>query len=146
MARMNWFDHLSNILLLAQDPALPAEGVAPGAAGDGGLMSGFFNNPLLPLLVIGVMFYFLLIMPERRKRKELEGRLNELKKNDPVITSGGICGTVVTAATGSKFVTIRVDDSTKLKVLRSHITHIGAHDEAEAKDKKEGAGSGVSEK
>ena len=99
-------------------------------------MLGIFNNPLLPLVVIGIMFYFLLILPERKKRKELEEKLGSIKKNDPVITSGGICGVVVGAATGSKYVTVRIDDSnnTRIQVLRSHIAHIGPHDEVSEKD------------
>lgn len=106
-------------------------------AGDGANgIGGIFNNPLLPLLVIGVMFYFLLILPERKKRKQLEEMLGNLKKNDPVILSGGICGVVVNASPGSKYVTIRVDDTnnTRLRVLRSHIAQVGSHDEVVEKE------------
>jgi preprotein translocase subunit YajC len=50
-----------------------------------------------------------------------------------VVTIGGIYGTVVAAQADSKFVTLRVDDSTgtKLKILRSAIQQVGAADEAE---------------
>lgn len=137
---MNLVHHLVSLLILAQAeegaaPALaaPGEGAAPA---DGGGMLGIFNNPLLPLVVIGIMFYFLLILPERKKRKELENKLSSIKKNDPVITSGGICGVIVGAATGSKYVTVRVDDSnnTRIQVLRTHIAHVGPHDEVTDKD------------
>ena len=123
--------------LFAQADGLLAQADGAGEGTGGGL--GIFNNPLLPLLVIGIMFYFLLILPERKKRKQLEDVLGQLKKNDPIITSGGICGTVVNASPGSKYITVRVDDTsnTRLKILRTHVTHVGPHDEVEEKEKKD---------
>jgi preprotein translocase subunit YajC len=107
--------------------------LAEGAAEGGGL----FSSPMLPLLLTMLLFYFLFMLPDRKRQKELEKQLEILKKNDAVITSGGICGIVVNVAPGSKFVTIRVDESnnTKLKVLRANIAHIGNLDEAEDQDK-----------
>src|SRR5687767_5365613 len=73
--------------------------------GDAG---GFGNSTLfqiLPFLLIGVLFYFMLIAPERKKRKEIQALLENVKKNDQVVTIGGICGTVVNAAPGSSVVT-----------------------------------------
>jgi preprotein translocase subunit YajC len=71
--------------------------------------------------------------PEQKKRKEMAVRLASIKKNDHVVTIGGIYGTVVAAQADSKFVTVRVDDSTgtKLKILRSAISQVGAADEAD---------------
>jgi preprotein translocase subunit YajC len=88
---------------------------------------------LFPLVLTMLLMYFILMRPERRKRKEIEQRLAALKKNDHVVTIGGIYGTVVAATGESKFVTIRVDDSTgtKLKVLRTAISHVGAEEEGE---------------
>lgn len=133
---MNLAHHFLSLLILAQQEgeALPKEG-----AGDAGGMSGIFSNPLLPLIVIGIMFYFLLILPERKKRKQLEDLLGNLKKNDQVITTGGVCGVIVNANPGSKYVTLKIDEAnnTKIKVLRSHIAHVGAQDEVESKDIKE---------
>ena len=140
---MNFANHLLTLLILAQKDAV--DGVAPkgdggGEAGDPGGFLGIFNNPLLPLIVIGIMFYFLLILPERKKRKELENQLNSLKKNDRVVTTGGICGVIVNANPGAKTVLMRIDDNVKIEVLRSHIAHIGPLekvDEKEIKEKKD---------
>ena len=52
-------------------------------------------GPLFPFLMIAVLFYLLMIRPERRKRAELAEMLQNLKKNDRVVTIGGIYGTVV---------------------------------------------------
>jgi preprotein translocase subunit YajC len=141
---MNLSSHLLNLLILAQQdgvqqdgaPALEKAAPKGDAEGPGGVL-GIFNNPLLPLIVIGIMFYFLLIMPERKKRKELEDKLNSLKKNDRVVTTGGICGTIVNANPGAKTVTLRIDDNVKIEVLRSAIGHIGSLDKVDEKEIKE---------
>jgi preprotein translocase subunit YajC len=92
---------------------------------------------LVSFLAIGILFYFMLVQPDRRKRKETEQKLANIKKNDHVITIGGICGTVVNASPDSTFVTIRVDDgnNTRLKVLRSAISHVGLPDETAEESK-----------
>jgi preprotein translocase subunit YajC len=82
----------------------------------------------LPLILIGVFFYMLMLGPERRKRKQHELLLQQLKQNDKVVTIGGIQGTVVNASKGSEFVTIRVDDNARLKVLRSAIARVEIDD------------------
>jgi preprotein translocase subunit YajC len=90
---------------------------------------------MFPIMIIvtALMFYLLMMRPEQRKRKEMEKQLAALKKNDHVVTTGGIVGTVLVANEGSKTVTLRVDDTSgaKLRVLRSAIMHVGAVDEAE---------------
>ena len=83
--------------------------------------------------------YLFLMRPEQKKRKEMEKLLAGIKKNDHIVTVGGIYGTVVAAIPDAPYVTIRVDDSngTKLKILRSAISRVGAPDEAD--DAKAGA-------
>jgi preprotein translocase subunit YajC len=90
------------------------------------------------IIVTALMFYLLMMRPEQRKRKEMEKQLAALKKNDHVVTTGGIAGTVLVANEGSKFVTIRIDDTSgaKIKVLRSAIMFVGDVEEAEGDAKK----------
>lgn len=90
------------------------------------------SGMLLPLVATMALMYFLLMRPEQKKRKEMQELLSNLKKNDKVVTIGGICGTVVSISPDSKTVTIRVDEGTRIKVLRSAISQIGGPDEAEA--------------
>ncbi len=74
-------------------------------------------NPLisfLPLILIFVVFYFLLIKPQQKQKKEHEGMLKALAKNDEVVTSGGIHGTVINVKDTS--VVLRIDDNTKVEV------------------------------
>jgi preprotein translocase subunit YajC len=91
---------------------------------------------MFPILIIvpALFFYLLMMRPEPRKRKEFQKQLDSPNKHDRVVTTGGIVGTVLIANEGSKFVTLRIDDTSgaKIKVLRSAIMHVGAVDEAEA--------------
>ena len=113
-------------------PPLLAE-AGPQPEGFGQLLLG----PWFPFIVIGVLFYFLLIRPERRKRSEVNQMLDNLEKNDHVITIGGIYGVVINAQKGSEDVTVRVDDgnNTKLRVLRTAISRVVST--AEGDEKKE---------
>ena len=114
-------------LLLAQ---------AGGAAAGGG-MDAFFTSMAIPLGVTLLLMYLLLMRPEQKKRKEMEKQLSAIKKNDHVLTIGGLYGVVVNAAPGSRTVTIRVDDSTgtKIKILRSAISQVGAADDGDLETK-----------
>ena len=107
-----------------------------GAAAGGGLDS-FFTSMAIPLGVTLLLMYLLLMRPEQKKRKEMEKQLSAIKKNDHIVTIGGIYGTVVNASPGSRMVTIRVDDSTgtKIKILRSAISQVGAVDEGDMEAK-----------
>lgn len=66
-----------------------AEGSAP--AGGGSLLVS-----LLPLILMFVIFWFILIRPESKRKKEAEAMRNAVKAGDDIITIGGICGTVIT--------------------------------------------------
>jgi preprotein translocase subunit YajC len=134
------FQHVLHLKGDSLDPLFSLDLFVPLLAQQEGNGGGITSSPLFqlwPFLIIGVLFYFMLIAPERRKRKEMEGLLANIKKNDQVVTIGGICGTVVNAAPGSTFVTIRVDDgnNTRLKVLRSAISRVGMPEEGTAESK-----------
>jgi preprotein translocase subunit YajC len=73
------------------------------------------------LVLMGVMFYFLMIRPQQKKAKEHAALLKSIKSGDKILTSGGIVGIVVTVK--EKVVTIRSAD-TKLEVTKSAIAEI----------------------
>jgi preprotein translocase subunit YajC len=76
-------------------------------------------STLLPLLPIPILFYFLMIRPkqvEDRKRQEMIGAL---KKNDKVMTTAGIFGTVVLVDPDHDRVVLRVDDDRGVKLTFS---------------------------
>jgi len=90
-----------------------AQGAAPSGA-LGGIGS------FVPLILIFVIFYFLLIRPQQKKRKEHQAYLSDLKKGEKVITGGGIHGRI-TGLTDTT-VTLEIADNVRIKVTRSSIT------------------------
>ena len=81
------------------------------------------QNPLLqfaPMFLIFALFYVLMIVPSRKRQKALQQLLENLKKGDRVVTSGGLYGEVaaVTGATG----VLKVADNVKVRVAKSAIT------------------------
>lgn len=74
------------------------------------------GNPLVqffPFLLIFCIFYFLVIRPERKKQNELVLMRKNLKKNDNVVTAGGMHGTVTIVK--EKTVVLRVDENVKIE-------------------------------
>jgi preprotein translocase subunit YajC len=110
--------------LVVNSAILLSQGNAPD-----GLFGGAFG-PLIPFLVIGMLFYLLLIRPERRKRQEMDKMLESLNKDDQIITAGGVWGVVVNASKGSEYITVRVDEGngTKLRILRSAVSRVITND------------------
>lgn len=83
-------------------------------------------NPLMQMLfpaavIMGIM-YFIVIQPERRKQDERKVMLDNLKKNDEVITTSGIHGTIVGVKTTT--VSLRVDDNVKIELDKDAIASI----------------------
>ena len=74
----------------------------------------------LPFILLMVGFWFLLIQPQRKKQKEHQKMLTELKPGDKVITAGGLCG-VITHVKKDRF-QVKVDDNTRVDVIKSSIT------------------------
>lgn len=116
----------STVLVLAQGEAAKEGGEAtpPG----GGLLQMMF-----PLLLVGIVFYFLILRPQQRERAQREKLLSELKKNDRVVTIGGIIGQVVSVSTDEKEIVLKVDDNTRIRFRRSAIQAVLA-DGASAED------------
>ena len=94
---------------------------AAGAAGTDAAASGQMSiaalaTTFLPLILIFVVFWFMLIRPQRKKDKQVKEMLNNLKAGDRVCTIGGIYGTIV----GLK------DDTVTLSVGRDNLTMVVA--------------------
>jgi preprotein translocase subunit YajC len=79
-------------------------------------------NPFGSFLMMGLIFaifYFILILPMRKKQKKLEDLVKELQTGDRVVLNAGIFGTIVGVEEDAFL--IRVDDKTRLKVLKSAV-------------------------
>ena len=77
---------------------------------------------MVPILLMFVIFYFLLIRPQQQKQKEHEKVVKNLGKNDEVITSGGLHGTVV--GLKDRSLLLRIAENVKVEVERSAITEV----------------------
>ncbi len=90
---------------------------------------------LLPLFLILVIFYFLLIRPQQKKVKEHRELLAKLKKNDEVMTSGGIYGKIVSLS--DSMVTLEVAPNVRIRVHRPQIAAVIKGEKPSGKDAKE---------
>jgi preprotein translocase subunit YajC len=89
---------------------------------------------LLPMVFIFVIFYFLLIMPMRKKQKKTQEMLSKLKKGDEVVTGGGLFGRITAMDDERGFVILQISDNTKVKVLRSAVSGLASEPDAAKPD------------
>jgi preprotein translocase subunit YajC len=83
-----------------------------------------WSGLLPPMILIAVFYYFMLLRPRAAEDRKRKAVLDGLKKNDRVVTAGGIIGTVTQVSTDGKEVTLKVDDSTRIKFRRSSISSV----------------------
>ena len=93
---------------------------------DGGQPPGLFSSPLTLVVLFGAVVYFMMLRPASKEKKQRAAMLAALKKNDRVVTVGGIVGTVLQVKDDE--VTLKVDESsnTKITFLRSAIQTVTA--------------------
>jgi preprotein translocase subunit YajC len=83
-----------------------------------GQPSPVFVQPLI-FLAIGLIFYFIVFLPNKKRQKALQDMLNNLRNGDKVITSGGIFGGV--AGIKDDRVQLKVADQVKIEISKSAI-------------------------
>ena len=77
---------------------------------------------LLPILAIGLVFYFIVIAPANKQRKKTQEMLTSLKKGDRVLTTGGIYGTIQSVEGESVY--LKIAENVKIKVARSAVSGV----------------------
>jgi preprotein translocase subunit YajC len=103
------------LVLLAQDPK--------------GAEAPLIYNMLLPLGLL-LLVYLFFFRPMRRQEQERNALLSSLKKNDKVITTSGIYGTVIAISEKEDEITVKVDDNTRLRMIKSSIARNLSNEEA----------------
>jgi preprotein translocase subunit YajC len=83
-------------------------------------------SPILFMLLMFGVFWFILIRPQMKKQKEHQAMLGALKKGDMVVTRGGLIGRI--AGVSDKLVTLELQEKVRVRVLRAYID--GKHSEA----------------
>ena len=86
-----------------------------------------------PLVLIFVVLYFLLIRPQQQKAKEQRTMLANLKRNDEVITAGGLYGKIV--ALNDKVITLEIAPNVRVRVDRQQIASVANSQPEEPKEK-----------
>jgi len=115
---------LANSILLAQGEGAPANPL-------GG------STFLVFIALVGLAFYFTVLLPGNKEKAERDKVRNELKKNDRIVTIGGIHGTVVSAPADGDEITIKLDENspTRMRITRSAVqTVITTKDKDSKKD------------
>ena len=124
--------------------------IAFAESGDAAPTGGLLGSPLIMILIMVAIFYFMLIRPENKRKKEAEQMRNSLKKGDWLTTIGGLYGKVV-AITDRTVVLETSEDRVRVEFLKSAIGSVGTLDEQEAaaqrkpKAKKEAAEEAAAE-
>lgn len=101
------------------------------AAANGGAASNGMGSTVLMIVAMLAIFYFLLIRPENKRKKQAEAMRNSLKKGDWLTTIGGVYGRVV-AITDRTVVIETSEDRVRVEFLKSAIGNVGTLDEQAA--------------
>jgi len=109
--------HLNALNAFLAQASNPAPAQPPPPTG----LPALFANPLMPLVVVGIMIYFFLFRPQQLQRKQQAKMLANLKSGDKIVTSSGIIGVVITVK--DKTVTLRSADA-KMEVTKASVTDV----------------------
>jgi preprotein translocase subunit YajC len=111
---------ISQLLPILADAAAPS---TPPA--------GLFGNPIVPFVLIGIIFYFLIIRPQSKRQKDLETLVTSLKTGDKVVTSSGIHGIISNVKEGKTLI-LKIADNVKIEIDKSAITSVEKSPETSA--------------
>jgi preprotein translocase subunit YajC len=104
---------------------LYAMGVPPQAQAGGQPMPQ--QSPLgvlFPMLIIGVLFYFLIIRPQQKQQKERDNLLKELKEGDKVVMISGVYATVTKVEEGGEILRLQIAENVTVKAQRSAVERL----------------------
>lgn len=116
-----------NLLTILADAATSADTVNPAAS---------LLSMIIPLALMVLVFYFLIIRPEKKRNKEMQDMLSNIQVADEVITNGGIIGRVVSVKEDTVLIETG-SDRTKIRIMKSCIAKNNTMHEAPAEEKPE---------
>lgn len=87
--------------------------------------SSAWSMPLM-IGVIALLWIFLMWLPQRKEQQKAQALLDSLKKNDRVLLTSGMLGSVMSAQPGDRYLTVKIDEGTgtKIRVLRSSVLRL----------------------
>lgn len=87
-------------------------------------------STMMPIVLIFVVFYFMLIRPEQKRRKETQKLIDSLRSGDKIITTSGILGAVTNVK--EKTVIVRIADNVKIEILRTAVQTVTQRGEGDS--------------
>ena len=113
----------------SSEPAAATDAVADGeVAGEGNGEVGEappkppgWQSMAVPIIGMGLIFYFIVLRPQKKAKKKQEALVESLKKHDRVVTIGGIVGTIISFDTDNDEVVLEVGPDTQMRILRRSI-------------------------
>lgn len=81
------------------------------------------NGIAVPMLAMGVIFYFLIIRPQNKRTKELKDRISGLKTGDKVVTTSGIHGMISNVKEGQSLI-LKIADNVKIEINKDAIATV----------------------
>jgi preprotein translocase subunit YajC len=94
------------------------------AQATGGDPTSLFQNPLIPLVLVFVIFYFLLIRPQSKRAKEHKAMLEAIRRGDRIVTNGGIIGTVAKVIPDSRELEVDLAENVRVRVIRDMVSSV----------------------
>ncbi|MCD6449956.1 MAG: preprotein translocase subunit YajC [Thermotogaceae bacterium] len=120
---------MSNIVFAGAPGAAPAPTTGTTAA------TGGWGSLLFMLLIFFLMFYFLIILPQRKREKEFQKMIADMKRGDTIITAGGVVGKIIDIKKDT--VKIKTANTTELEVTKRSIATVIKAKEEKKEEKEE---------
>lgn len=88
---------------------------------------------MLPMVLIFVVFYFLIIVPQRKRQRAVDEMLNNLKAGDKVVTNGGLYGQIISVREDKRTVQLKISENPVIRVEVARSSISGLQDAPEEK-------------
>ncbi len=111
-----------------------AQAAAASPADNSSFVQQLMTGPLPIMAMVVAVIYFLILRPQNQKAQETAKMLSALKRNDEVVTTGGIIGRIQDV--GDKVITLEVAPNVRLRVERSQISGISSYKASAKKEDK----------
>lgn len=102
--------------------------ITPAHAQDTSGLAGLFGNAQVlqfaPIVLVFIVFWFLLLRPQQQAQKALKAQLGGLKRNDRVVTSGGMLATVTKVRDGAREIEVEIAPNVRVTLLRETISSV----------------------
>jgi preprotein translocase subunit YajC len=101
---------------------------------------------LVPLVLMGVLFYFLLIRPQQRRARAQRDLISSVEVGDEIMTAGGILGTVTAMDDDDELLTVEIAPGTRIRVVKRAVSQrFVEEDEADEEPDDDGDGDGTAD-